>query len=143
MITKFFRLILLMQLVLPIASHAQSEAVSNGLNWLKANQAADGSWSSAQSSSTDYYTTVSVLDSLAAFGETTSTAYTNGLSWARNVSVEGTTYLAPRVRAVAASGGDATTDLNTLLAYYNAGYGWGGDTGHSTSIFHTAVGLQL
>jgi len=142
MIAKLFRLILMMQLILPIASYAQSEAVSNGLNWLKANQAADGNWSSTQSSSTDYYTTVTALDSLAAFGETTSTAYTNGLSWVRNASVEGTTYLAPRVRAVAASGADATTDLNTLLSYYNAGYGWGGDAGHSTSTFHTAVGLQ-
>ena len=142
MITKLFRLILLMQLVLPIASYAQSEAVSNGLDWLKANQVADGSWSSTQSSSTDYYTTVSVLDSLAAIGETTSTAYTNGLTWTRNALVEGTTYIAPRVRVMAASGADAITDLNTLLFYYNAGYGWGGDTGHSPTIFHTALALQ-
>lgn len=141
MITKFFRLILLMQLILPVASHAQSEVVSNGLNWLKVNQAADGSWSGTHSSSTDYYTTVSVLDSLAAFGETSSTAYTNGLSWARNILVEGTTYIAPRVRAVAASGADATIDLNTLLSWHNAGYGWGGDAGYSTSNFHTALGL--
>jgi subtilase family serine protease len=139
--TKFFSFVLLIQLILPIASYAQSEAVSNGLNWIRANQAADGSWSSTQSTSTVYYTTVSVLDTLAALCEPNSTAYKNGLAWARNTLVEGATYVAPRVWAVAASGADATTDLNTIRSYYN-GSGWGGDKEYSTTTFHTAISLH-
>ncbi|HEY6871984.1 MAG TPA: CARDB domain-containing protein, partial [Geobacteraceae bacterium] len=90
---------------------------------------------------TDYYATVSVLDSLSASGDT-SPAYINGLAWLNNASFETTTYLAPRVKAVAVSGGDVTTDVNTLLSYRNSDSGWGGYLNQASSNFHTAFALQ-
>ncbi|WP_041245589.1 CARDB domain-containing protein [Geotalea uraniireducens] len=50
--------------------------------------------------------------------------------------------MAPKVKIVTASGGDATTDVNTLLSYRNSGTGWGGYLNQANSNFHTALALQ-
>jgi hypothetical protein len=71
-----------------------------------------------------------------------SLAYTNGLTWLKNANAESTTYLAPRVKAIVISGGDATTDINTLLSYSDSGSGWGGYRNQASSNFHTALALQ-
>lgn len=140
MIRKLFSVLLLVALLLPASANAQSAAISNGLNWLKSIQAPDGSWSNSQSSSTDYYTAITVLDSFVTLGDT-SLAYSNGLTWLKSATADTTTYLAPRIKLVAATG-DTTTDLNTLLSYANSGSGWGGYLNQASSTFHTALALQ-
>ena len=140
MIRKFFGVLLVVALLLPVTANAQSAAISNGLNWLKSIQAPDGSWNNSQSLSTDYYTAITVLDSFVTLGDT-SYAYSNGLMWLKSVTAETTTYLAPRIKLVAASG-DTTTNLNALLSYVNSGSGWGGYLNQADSNFHTSLALQ-
>src|SRR6266498_4075045 len=140
MIRKILGSLLLILFCWPLSSHAQSAAILNGLNWLKVIQATDGRWGASHSSSTDYYTTVSVLESFAALGDS-SLAYTNGLTWLKNANAESTTYLAPRIKTVVASGGDATTDITNLLSYQNSDSGWGGYLNQASSNFHTASAL--
>ena len=141
MIRKLFSVLLLVALLLPVTANAQSAAISNGLSWLKNSQAPDGSWSNSQSLSTDYYTAATVLDSFVTLGDT-SLAYSNGLTWLKSATADTTTYLAPRIKLVAASAGDAATDINTLLSYANSGSGWGGYLNQADSTFHTSLALQ-
>lgn len=125
---------------LPTYSHAQSEAITNGLSWLKSSQDVS-SWNNGPSSSTAYYTTATVLESFAVLGDS-SLPYTSGLNWLSSEKAESTTYLAPRIKIVSASGGDATIDISTLLSYKNTDTGWGGYLNQADSNFHTALALQ-
>ncbi len=132
---------LLLLLVLPTTSNAHNAAITNGLNWLKSSQDATGSWSSGQSSSTVYYTTATALETFTVLGDT-SNSYTTGLNWLSAGKVESTTYLAPKIKIVATSGGDTEIDVNTLLTYRNSDGGWGGYTKFTSSNLHTALALQ-
>ncbi|MFA7061103.1 MAG: Ig-like domain-containing protein, partial [Pedobacter sp.] len=141
MLKKFLLGFLFLLLNLPTYSYAQNVAATNGLNWIKSVQDVSGNWNTTTSSATDYSTTVTAIESLALLGDT-SPSYTSGLNWIKNATAKSTTYLAPRIKVVAASGGDATADVNTLLSYKNPDSGWGGYQNHVTSTFHTALALQ-
>ncbi|WP_459816951.1 prenyltransferase/squalene oxidase repeat-containing protein, partial [Geotalea toluenoxydans] len=132
---------MLILLLWTATAEAQSPAIVNGVAWLKAVQSSDGSWTNSSSSSTDFYTTASVLESFATLGDT-SAAYTNGLTWLQTADAKSTTYLAPRIKLTNTLGGDATNDLNTLLSYRNSGSGWGGYLIQESSNFHTSLALQ-
>lgn len=141
MLKKLFLVFLLLLLVLQTNSNAETTAITNGLNWLKSSQDVTGSWNSGQSSSTDYYTTAAVLETFAALGDT-SGALTNGLNWLSNEKAESTTYLAPKIKIVAAAGGDPTTDTDTLHSYKDSASSWGGYLNQASSNFHTSLALQ-
>lgn len=140
MMKKIFGYFLLILLPWTVTAEAQSPAIVNGVAWLKAVQGVDGSWRNSPSS-TDFYTTSSVLESFATLGDT-SAAFTNGLLWLQAANATSTTYLAPRIKLTTISGGDAANDQNTLLSYRNNGSGWGGYLNQETSNFHTSLALQ-
>ncbi|NVN98435.1 MAG: hypothetical protein HXX17_03855, partial [Geobacteraceae bacterium] len=126
---------------LPIFSHAQSTAMTSGISWLKSNQTVTGSWNTELSSSTEFYTTVTVLEALINYSDASDSSVA-GRNWLSSEKAESTTYLAPRIKVLAASGGDTAVDIATLLSYKNYDSGWGGYLNQTSNAFHTALALQ-
>lgn len=117
---------------------APSAAVSAGLTWLQAQVQTDGSLANEATS---------VATPLQARGETLTTLTTLGtapaaLGAAIAASIdESTESLARRTLALAATGGDSSSVIATLLARQNADGGFGGEDGYASDPLDTAWAL--
>lgn len=135
-------IIIVMQLILSSAS-AQTSEITNGLNYLKTAQNSDGSWGGTDTSiNTTFYSTALTIETFKILKETNIQAYTNGVQWLSNYTVDNTGYIAWRILALSGGNIDLSADLNLLLQWQNEDGGWGGFDEYFSNNFHTALALQ-
>jgi len=121
-----------------ITSHAyaQSQEVINGLNWLKINQNADGSWGELS----NLRDTTTVIDTFRLLGDSDG-AYLNAVNWIDGISVESNDYNAKRILSMSETGLDLTSDIQQLVSFQNPDGGWGYFPGYESNAYDTATVL--
>lgn len=113
--------------------------VEDGVNWLIAEQREDGSWFiNDQTMERDTAESVSALD---AFVEGQNPVQL-GLGWLNENPTSNTDYLARRIEAIVANGGDATTMLAELAGRQNSDGGWGLNSGFVSNPADTGLALK-
>ncbi len=123
-------------------SSAQSATISNGVDWLIANQNADKSWGGATASVTLFNATAAAISALKICGNTGSSVV-DGLSWLNGQTPDSVNFAADRLLTNAIVGHDTTSDLNQLITWKNSIDGaWGLDGEYSNDILEIAITLQ-
>ena len=132
---------LVISLMMIAAVAAQNLQIENGLNYLLATQNPDGSWNGLVNKGM-LPTTVAVIETLSALGQSNSPNYTNAVSWMQaqqNQDMTSSDYLSERIHALGFSGADD----EMLLAYVDVFTGaWGGDDSPDVDILDTLLALQ-
>lgn len=129
----FFILILFCSL-----SYAQSQQVTNGLNFLFSTQNPDGSWNGTLLRG-PFSTTVNVIDTLSVLGQGNTSAYSNAVSWLQAQDLETTEQLSDRIYVLSAAG----TDRALLISYIESITGaWGGYEDYDINNFDTSLAVR-
>ena len=118
-------------------SYAQSQQVTNGLNYLTSTQNADGSWNGTLYKG-GIPTTSNVIEALMISGQGNSTGYSSAIAWLQTQDLTTTDYLSERIYALSVSGADESL----LLSYIDdMTYAWGGDDDSDVNNLDTAMAL--
>ncbi|MCL4479378.1 MAG: hypothetical protein M1381_09820 [Deltaproteobacteria bacterium] len=121
------------------SAHAQSTTITNGLSWLDTQSNPDGSLGNITSTTDITRTTVAVIDTLQALGQTNTTFYSNAVSWLQGQSISTTDYLSERMFTLLSGG----SDEGLLVSYIdNASGVWGGYEGYGINNLDTTLALQ-
>jgi hypothetical protein len=113
-------------------SYAQTQEVTNGLNYLYTVQNPDGSWN-GQLYKGSLSTTSNTIEILSMLGQENSTSYINAVLWLQSQELDTTDYLSERIHALLVTG----TDSDLLLSYMDELFkAWGGyeDYGVNTGV---------
>lgn len=113
--------------------------VNEGVSWLMSHQQADGSW--VDFSLTAARDTAEVAATLQRF-PVAQQQLQGGLQWLANNASANIDYLARRIEAVAASGGDAALLLQDLVGRRNLDGGWGSARDFESNATDTALALK-
>ena len=136
---KFFALLTILLLIFAMPVYSQSQEAQNALIWLSTSQNDTGSWYTSQTSlTTEYFTTVTVLDTYKSLGITDTPSFQNGIQWVNAVSIESTPYISHKITTLSNAGITNTTDVDTLIAYKNTDGGWGLQIGDDSCVYMTA-----
>jgi hypothetical protein len=120
----------------------QLSQVADGLNYLKTTQNADGSWGgTAASLNSNLPTTAAALEALKTLEPTTSTNQTSAIQFLASQAVEENPFLSARVIALTGTSGNASADVNALLARQNTDGGWGTAEGFESDTLDTGLAL--
>ena len=121
------------------AANAQSTSITNGLSWLGTQQNVDNSIGNITSTTEITRTTIAVIDTLQALGQTNTTFYSNAVSWLQGQSISTTDYLAERMFTLLSGG----SDESLLVSYIDPANGvWGGYEGYGINTLDTALALE-
>ena len=135
-----FKIAIVLLLCITSTAHAQSTTIDNGLSWLETQQIVDGSVGYMTSTTEITRTTVAVLDTLEALGQTDTTLYSNATSWLQSQSISTTDYLSERIFTFSSGG----SDEGLLVSYIDPVSGvWGGYAGYGINNLDTALALSV
>ena len=128
-------------LLLPICLAAQDSTLTDGVDWLVANQDASGLWGTDKK--TPFRDATVVVDVLSTF-DADSTAIANGLDTISSFQTNSSDYLARKVIAAASvSGGVVPAYLvDSLADMQNEDGGWGYQKGYGSNNLETALALR-
>jgi prenyltransferase beta subunit len=120
-------------------ANAQSNSITNGLNWLLEHQNADGSWSQGKHRYLDTYSSLEALLHLDPENPETG----QGISWLDGQSVGTSDGLAHKIILLSSAGEDTSSELQTLLSFLHDDNGWGADLDFSSEIIDTTLALRV
>ncbi len=123
----------------PVRVNAQTESISQGVEWLLLSQNGDGSWSEG---SRKYLDTYSVLETLI-YLSADNIQILQGMSWINLQDADDTDYLSRETRLLHLIGEDASTELVELFTLQNADAGWGGYGEFESETIDTLLALQV
>jgi len=119
-------------------SFAQSQQITNGLNYLLSIQNPDGSWGTDVSGTEIIPATASTIETLQALNQTNIPNYSGALSWLQSQGLDTTDYLSERIHALSVSGADS----NLLISYIDQlAYAWGGYDDFDANNLDTSLAL--
>ncbi|KPK02136.1 MAG: hypothetical protein AMK71_03345 [Nitrospira bacterium SG8_35_4] len=136
LVSCFFFMVLTL-LNSPVAN-AQSNAITDGLNWLLANQNADGSWSQGVRQYLDTYSSLEALQHI----DPENPAVSRGISWLVGQSADTSDELASKIIILSLSENDTSSDLEALLSFIHDDTGWGADGDFLSEVFDTTLALR-
>ena len=122
----------------PVTPRTLPPDINDGVNWLMANQKADGSWMD-MSQTTDRDTAEVVL-ALKNFPSAQQN-YTLGSKWLSSGDSVNTDYLSRRIEALANAGQALSALVSVLVGGQNADGGWGSGSAYMSNAEDTALAL--
>ena len=118
-------------------SYAQSQQLTNGLNYLLSTQNPDGSWNGTLNRG-PFSATVNVIETLLVLRQQNTAAYSNAVLWLQAQDLRITEQLSDRINTLSAAG----TDKNLLLSYIDSATGaWGGYDSYDVNNLDTALAI--
>jgi len=118
-------------------SYAQSQGITNGLNYLFSSQNPDGSWNGTLNRG-PFSATVNVIETLAVLRQQNTPAYSNAVLWLQAQDLTITEQLSDRINTLSAAG----TDRDLLLSYIDSETrAWGGYDSYDVNNLDTALAI--
>lgn len=119
-------------------SHAQSQQITNGLNYLFSTQNPDGSWNGTLHRG-PFSATVNVIETLSILGQGNTAAYSNAVYWLQAQELEITEQLSDRIYVLSVAG----NDRDVLISYIeNMTGAWGGHDDYDINNLDTALVIR-
>ncbi|MCM3869899.1 MAG: putative Ig domain-containing protein [Pyrinomonadaceae bacterium] len=141
-VTPAIILVTLLTLFVERVAFGQSPQITNGVNYLKTTQNADGSWGGTPTSISGIFpTTIVALDALRAIESGASTNQTNAIAYLTAQELEVTPFIAARVISLAGTSVSVAADVDTLIARQNEDGGWGTSEGFESDTLDTSLAL--
>jgi len=103
---RFFFFTVLILFLLDTGANAQLAEITESLNYLSVNQNPNGSWGNETSITEILPTTIEVIETLKVWNQTSTSNYSNAISWLQNQSLETTDYLSERIYSLSVAGPD-------------------------------------
>ncbi len=119
-------------------SFAQSPSITNGLNWLSANQQSDGSWGSI--ADTVLVDTSEVVIAKSNFG--IDAGMQNAAAWLTAQDVTSVDEISRKIISMSRMGVDTSSLVTSLISARTSEIGWGYKEGYSSTPFDTSLALQ-
>jgi len=139
----FGLLLFLMSLlsVFPNSPRAQEPAITDGVNWLVANQDPSGLWGTDKK--TPFRDATVVVDVLSTL-DNDSAAIANGLDTISSFQTNSTDYLARKIIALASGSGGVVPAylIDSLADMQNVDSGWAYQRGYGSNVIETALALR-
>lgn len=118
-------------------SYAQSQGITNGLNYLFSSQNPDGSWNGTLNRG-PFSSTVNVIETLSVLRQQNIPAYSNAVLWLQAQDLRITEQLSDRINTLSAAG----TDRDLLISYIDSVTGaWGGCDSYDVNNLDTALAI--
>ncbi|PIV20895.1 MAG: hypothetical protein COS40_10190 [Deltaproteobacteria bacterium CG03_land_8_20_14_0_80_45_14] len=130
--------VLIIVIIFGLSSLAESQSITNGIDYLISSQKPDGSWEGDTFGAESIPTTVAVLEALKALNQTGTSNYTYAISWLQNQSLDTTDYLSERIYALSVAGSDKDLLLSYLDDLVSA---WGGYDEYGVNNLDTSLAL--
>jgi large repetitive protein len=119
-------------------SYAQSQQITNGLNYLFSTQNPDGSWNGTLNRG-PFSSTVNVMETLSLLGQGNTAAYSNAVSWLQAQELETTEQLSDRIYTLSVAG----TDRDLLISYVDSiTAAWGGYEDYDVNNIDTSLTIR-
>ncbi len=113
--------------------------VADGVTWLTANQAADGSWSdNPRTTERDTAAAILALNHITGVDQN----LTDGVNWFLSLDDTQTDYLARKIEALLAHGNNVSGLIATLKGLQNSDGGWGSAAGYISNSDDSALALK-
>lgn len=132
-------LILFLSITLFFASlsYAQSQQVTNGLNYLFTSQNPDGSWNGTLNRG-PFSATVNVIETLSVLRQQSTPTYSNAVLWLQAQDLRITEQLSDRINTLSAAG----TDRDLMVSYIDSETrAWGGYASYDVNNLDTALAI--
>lgn len=113
--------------------------IHDGVAWLVANQAADGSWADAPR--TAERDTAAAVTALTPFPEAQESR-TAGTDWLSGPASAGTDFLSRRISAIPGAGQETEARVRDLATRQNGDGGWGSGRGYTSNAMDTILALK-
>lgn len=118
-------------------AHAQSQQITNGLNYLLSSQNPDGSWSGTLHRGA-LSTTAGSIETLKVLQQENTASYMAAVSWLQAQEIQTTDQLSARLYAL----GDTGADRDLLISYIDQlSSAWGGFDDYSVDSLDTSLAL--